>query len=524
MAIEPLAQLEEITLSSNQTIVYSGSGDGWNKITVAVPSDIHNQARTVNPSLNDQTIVPTSSTYSGLSSVQINKVIIDGLSAGNIANGQTVSVGFTGSPSGLTVVTGSYGSDASATPGDLLYGKDAYGANGKISGTIPTNGTASIQINGPTVSVPSGYYPNNAVVSINSAVPGPTSATVDNMGTVSYSVNLPAGYYTAQTVTGVYQLDQFNGQTVTPGQTPVVLATDGKFVIGDITVASVTPGVDPSDASATPSDILEGQTAYTADGKITGTMAEVTPTFDGGTVNGTVTIGVTGTNASFTTTDTSGIAIVTSVDELGTNATRASVLYDGAVNGHITKSDDTIALAQGHISVGTGSKANIKVSGVGTNYINRLTVNSGKSLAISNSGTLNINGGNANQGVQITGKVAIVDQYTVTDASGDLLVPTYNTTTLELTYPSTFTEVGATTATYPTLTGNVTTINGLTIKDASAVHGSSSNYSASATNSYLAKWTSGNTIAQGPRVQILTAVPASTAGYSAGDIVFVVPQ
>ena len=28
MAIEPLAQLEEISLSSNQTIVYSGSGDG----------------------------------------------------------------------------------------------------------------------------------------------------------------------------------------------------------------------------------------------------------------------------------------------------------------------------------------------------------------------------------------------------------------------------------------------------------------------------------------------------------------
>ena len=376
MTIEPLAQLEEITLTSNQTIAYSGDGDGWNKITVAVPSDIRNQSKEVNPSLSDNTITPDAG-YSGLSSVKVNKLLVEGLDATKIVSGQTVSIGFTGSPSGITVVTGSYASDASATPGDLLYNKTAYTEDGKITGTIESKTSANVTANGPTVNIPIGYYPNGAQYTVDSAVPGPTSATVNDMGTVTFEVSLPAGYYTTQTVSGAYQLDQFNGTIVIPGQTPQVLATDGKFIIGDITVASVTPGIDPSDATASPSDILAGQTAYTADGKVTGTMAEVTPTFDGGVASGTISISTSGTNTSLTTTNSSGIAVVISLNEITSAITRASVLYNGAAEGHITKADNEVALNQLAVTIGTGNKANVQVNGTGTKYINNLTVPSG---------------------------------------------------------------------------------------------------------------------------------------------------
>lgn len=167
MTIEPLAQLEEITLTSNQTIAYSGDGDGWNKITVAVPSDIRNQSKEANPSLSDNTVTPDAG-YSGLSSVKVNKLLVEGLDATKIVSGQTVSIGFTGSPSGITVVTGSYASDASATPGDLLYNKTAYTEDGKITGTIESKSSANVSANGPTVIIPIGYYPSGAQYTVSS--------------------------------------------------------------------------------------------------------------------------------------------------------------------------------------------------------------------------------------------------------------------------------------------------------------------------------------------------------------------
>ncbi len=173
----------------------------------------------------------------------------------------------------------------------------------------------------------------------------------------------------------------------------------------------------------------------------------------------------------------------------------------------------------------------------GEYYITSVTVPVGNTFSVNNSGTLNINGGLADKGIQVKpNREVIVDNMssfpvtyntpttvtvgttTVTFQAGDLKVPVMSGS--ELVFPSGFATPTATTA---TVSGEITSINGAVIKDTSSsiVRGSSSNYSTSATNSYLAKFTGTNTIAQGPRVQILTSLP-STTGYSAGDIVFIV--
>ena len=156
------------------------------------------------------------------------------------------------------------------------------------------------------------------------------------------------------------------------------------------------------------------------------------------------------------------------------------------------------------------SKSNIFVSGTGTKYINNITVPTGKTLTVTSvigtmnvnssstvvAGTVNINGGAINRGVQVkANKEAVVDGFTVTYSTtatvngvtfyaGDLKVPVYNGTTLTYPDPGIFSASAGTTT--MSITGNVTTINGLAVKDVNAVTGSGT-ASTSYSNTYLAK-------------------------------------
>lgn len=100
-----------------------------------------------------------------------------------------------------------------------------------------------------------------------------------------------------------------------------------------------------------------------------------TPAFDGGAVSGTATASSTTATLS-EDTNTSGISITT-----GGTATRTAVLYNGAVEGWVSKADNATALAA------PSSAANLSQK---TYYVNAVTLASGNTFNVTSAGTLNV--------------------------------------------------------------------------------------------------------------------------------------
>ena len=302
-------------------------------------------------------------------------------------------------------------------------------------------------------------------------------------------------------------------------------------VIVDVPTGSTIDNEDLNITLTSQSASYQASAGHTGIGQITVTAQTATPAFTGGNLTAEeISAGMTGTNTTLSTTNTSGIAVIATPEAY---INRASVLYNGAVNGWVNKSDGAVALS--------GAAEIQLVGSAQTRYINSVTVPSGKTFTVTNNGTtnvtggtVNINGGLADKGVQVkANKEVIVDNmgsFPVTYATtttvngttyqaGDLKVPVLSGTSLE--FPSGFATPTTVTA---TVNGTVTMINGAQVKDTSTnvVRGSSTLTSTATYTSYLAKFSGTNTITTGPKVEITTTTPTSTTGYRAGDIVFVV--
>ena len=134
--------------------------------------------------------------------------------------------------------------DATVTAEKLLEGVTAYGANGKVTGTIPT---ASAALDGNVVTVSKGYISEAQTLTVGSA----KGAEIYTPGTSA--VTIPADTYLTgdQTIKGDGNLTPENIKT---GVT--IFDVEGTFT---------------SDANATASDIASGKTAYVNSEKIVGT-------------------------------------------------------------------------------------------------------------------------------------------------------------------------------------------------------------------------------------------------------------
>lgn len=81
-------------------------------------------------------------------------------------------------PSAISEIsTGTDTSDATAAAADMLSGKTAYGADGKITGSMPNRGAVSQALNaGQSYTIPAGYHNGNGKIEANSLA-SQTSAT-----------------------------------------------------------------------------------------------------------------------------------------------------------------------------------------------------------------------------------------------------------------------------------------------------------------------------------------------------------
>ena len=196
--------------------------------------------------------------------IPMNKSFFGNAAAEDVVSGKTFT-----SANGLNL-TGTYTgldtSDADATANDILSGKTAYVNGSKITGVIET---------------------------VAQAIP---SISVDQNGLITASAIQDTGYVEAGTKSATNQLSIQSAQTITPSTSNQVI-TSGKYLTGDQTIkgdinlvaenikngvsifgvaGTLSAGIDTSDATAIPADILSGKTAYVNGSKVTGTIATVT--------------------------------------------------------------------------------------------------------------------------------------------------------------------------------------------------------------------------------------------------------
>lgn len=133
------------------------------------------------------------------------------------------------------IQTGTDTSDATATAGDILAGKTAYGASGKLTGTIPSKGESDLSVSGPTVTVPSGYYPAQVSKSVAAAEQATPAISVSSGGLITATAQQTEGYVPAGSKSATQQLTVQGAQTITPGTTAKTIPA-GLYLTGAQTI------------------------------------------------------------------------------------------------------------------------------------------------------------------------------------------------------------------------------------------------------------------------------------------------
>ncbi len=420
----------------------------------------------------------------------------------------------------------------------------------KISGSTPAvNGTTSASVTAITDAHTAGYIPAKTATNFRNAQSASPSVSVNATSNNTY-VNIKAATGTttisgtttkqpsitrsAFTISGV--TDAASGAAITTAPTSgVYVKVSSAANTGTLTsTTATTAGYTPANNSYATKTATVGASASAA------TYVPITtanPAFDGGAISGSVT-GITGSNVTLSDTD-NGISVTGAA-----SAGRAAVLYNGAVNGWVSKADNATALgATSSNTTLTGKTRYITeiivpnttsftlTTATGTsstgenNYITTVTNNGYRTMNLINKGWLNIDhtmtsgkdtidaylaDGTTKSGAQIvvsgSGKWKI---NTVTpNVSGDNMGPYYGATYVKPMSEGTAaaaTVTGSGTATSPTIAKSGTAISGATT---SGNIGSGTITTAAPSSGFYVA-----TVATAPATTLTMTKTVNTAGY-----------
>ena len=150
-----------------------------------------------------------------------------------------------------------------ASPGtaaDLLVGKQLIDQNGNVvDGAIPGKSDADLTVSGATVTVPAGYYSENAQKAVATATQATPGISVDASGLITASATQEAGYVAQGTKSATKQMTVQAAKTVTPTTSAQTAVAAGVYTTGEVKVAAM-----PTATQATPSISVDSAGLITA--------------------------------------------------------------------------------------------------------------------------------------------------------------------------------------------------------------------------------------------------------------------